>query len=234
MLSYVSFSITQQRAPDHPQRRIDEKALRLDDDRLHTLTSTLNPHIQRPYGPPLLQGDRHGMESAIGLPESVVGIAGMGNIQLAGAEDREHLVVELKRPKVKIDAAATGQIKSYAFAVADDERFQSVPAKWVFWVVSNELDKVTAREVSQKDRANGILFQDEEQRLTIWGKTWSQVINECKARLQFFEEKLEYTPDRDASLEHLKTTYRKHLADLFTAESETDEPKKNTSEVTDR
>ena len=63
------------------QGRIDEKALRLDEDRLHTLdfNSTLNPHTQRPYGPPLLQGDRHRLESAIGLAESVVGIAGMGN-----------------------------------------------------------------------------------------------------------------------------------------------------------
>ena len=33
---------------------------------------------QRHYGPPLLQGDRHGPESAIGFAESVVGIAGMG------------------------------------------------------------------------------------------------------------------------------------------------------------
>ena len=31
----------------------------------------------RAYGPPLLQGDRHGLESAIGLLESVIGIAGM-------------------------------------------------------------------------------------------------------------------------------------------------------------
>ena len=150
------------------------------------------------------------------------------NIQLAGAEDREHLVVELKRPKVKIDAEVAAQIESYAFAVADDERFRSIPAKWVFWAVSNDMDQVVARKVSQKDRANGILFQDEEQRITIWVKTWSKVINDCKARLRFFEEKLNYTPDRDSSLEHLNSTYQKYLADLFTAKSETDEVGVNT------
>ena len=91
-------------------------------------------------------------------------------LQLAGAEDREHLIVELKRPAVKIDAEVTAQIESYAFAVADDERFRSVPAKWVFWAVSNDVDQVVARKVSQKNRANGILFQDEEQRITIWVK----------------------------------------------------------------
>ena len=31
-------------------RRVDEEALRLDEDRLHPLTSTLTPNPQRPYG----------------------------------------------------------------------------------------------------------------------------------------------------------------------------------------
>ena len=56
------------------------------------------------------------------------------NIQLAGSEDREHLVVELKRPDVKIDSDVASQIESYAFAVADDEPFRAVPGKWVFWL----------------------------------------------------------------------------------------------------
>jgi Histidine kinase-, DNA gyrase B-, and HSP90-like ATPase len=106
------------------------------------------------------------------------------NIQLAGSAEREHLIVELKRPDVKIDADAAAQIESYAFAVADDERFRSVPAKWVFWAASSDIDQVVARKVSQKDRARGILFQDEEQRITIWVKTWSQIVNDCKARLR--------------------------------------------------
>ena len=152
------------------------------------------------------------------------------SIQLAGAENREHLVVELKRPNIRINADVAAQIEGYAFAVADDERFRSVPAKWVFWAISNDMDQVVTRKVSQKDRANGILFQDEEQRITIWVKTWSQVINECKARLRFFEEKLNYTPDRDSSLEHLNSTYQKYLADLFTAKSETSEVEKNVAD----
>ena len=81
------------------------------------------------------------------------------NIQLAGSAEREHLIVELKRPDVKIDAEAAAQIESYAFAVADDERFRSVPAKWVFWAASSDIDQVVARKVSQKDRARGICFR---------------------------------------------------------------------------
>ena len=184
-----------------------------------SLTEVLKKHIEA-----------KGREVEIDVPvkradgsRGIVDLMFSRNIQLAGAEDREHLVVELKRPNVKIDAEVAAQIESYAFAVADDERFRSVPAKWIFWAVSNDMDRVVARKVSQKDRAHGIIFQDEEQRITIWVKTWSQVINDCKARLRFFEEKLNYTPDRDSSLEHLNSTYQKYLADLFTAKSETNE-----------
>jgi hypothetical protein len=148
------------------------------------------------------------------------------NIQLTGSEDREHLIVELKRPDVRIDAEASTQIESYAFAVADDERFRGVPAKWVFWAVSSDVDQVVARKVSQRDRARGILFQDEEQKITIWVKTWSQIINDCRSRLKFFEEKLSYTPDRDSSLSHLKDVYHKYLADLFAVKDESREKEK--------
>ena len=153
------------------------------------------------------------------------------SIQLAGAEDREHLVVELKRPSVRIDAGVAAQIEKYAFAVADDERFRAVSAKWVFWAVSNDVDAVVARKVSQRDRAQGILFQDGEQRITIWVKTWGQVINDCKARLRFFEEKLNYTPDRDSSLEHLNNTYQRYLADLFAVDDDTDDTERSAQEA---
>ena len=58
----------QQRPLHHPQGRFDEAALRLDEGQLQPLTSILNPGPQCLYGPPLLQSDRHGLESAIGYP----------------------------------------------------------------------------------------------------------------------------------------------------------------------
>lgn len=58
-------------------------------------------------------------------------------------------------------------------------------------------------------------YQSDDSSITIWVKTWSQLINECRSRLKFFAEKLNYAPDRDSSMEHLKLTYSKYLADLF-------------------
>jgi len=137
------------------------------------------------------------------------------NIQLAGSEDREHLVVELKRPDVKIDMAALTQLESYAFAVAADSRFSGVPAKWVFWAISSDLDNYAVRKANQSNMPRGMTYQSDDPSITIWVKTWSQLINECRSRLKFFAEKLNYAPDRDSSMEHLKLTYSKYLADLF-------------------
>lgn len=152
------------------------------------------------------------------------------NIQIAGSEEREHLIVELKRPEIKIDADAVTQIKSYAFAIAGDERFLDVRTKWVFWAVSNDLDAFARHEVNQRDRPRGVLFQGDDPSITIWVKTWSQIINDCRSRLKFFSEKLNYTPDRDDSLAHLKTTYHKYLADLFAARVEAAENEKPITE----
>ena len=144
------------------------------------------------------------------------------NISRAGAAEREHLIVELKRPKVPIDSSAADQIESYALAVAEDERFKDVNTKWVFWAVSNDVMEQIRRRSTQANRPRGLLYQDDKDRITIWVKTWGQLIEECRARLQFFEEKLKFTPDRDSSLAHLATTYPKHLANLFAAKVEMD------------
>lgn len=138
------------------------------------------------------------------------------NIQIAGSENREHLVVELKRPNVKIDVDALTQIEGYAFAVAGDARFKNVPAKWVFWAISSDLDNYAVRKANQSTMPRGMTYQSNDPDITIWAKTWSQLINDCRSRLKFFADKLNYAPDRDSSLEHLKTTYSKYLADLFT------------------
>ena len=68
----------------------------------------------------------------------------------------------------------------------------------------------------------GVLYQDDALRITIWVKTWGQIINDARTRLQFMADKLAIAPDRDQSLAYLKATYPKYLAELF-SEDATDE-----------
>ncbi len=130
-----------------------------------------------------------------------------------GREDeREHLVIELKRPKVKVGPKELTQVKRYALAVSKDERFRAVKAKWDFWVLTNEYDDLVAAETSQANRAPGLVMDTNELGLRVWVKTWGQVLDENRARLQFVQDRLGYQPDYEDALQRLKLRY----AELFT------------------
>jgi hypothetical protein len=147
-----------------------------------------------------------------------------------GVVDREHLVVELKRPIVPIGTEEADQIESYATAVAEDARFRDTKTRWVFWVVSTDITTTIRRRATQRDRARGILYQsDDAPIVTIWVKSWSEILEDAKSRMRFFQERLGYTPDRDSSLLHLRTTYEKHVGELLTPRSGTKRGKSDAS-----
>lgn len=126
-------------------------------------------------------------------------------------DELDHLVIELKAPTVKVGSSETVQIKSYAFTVAEDERFRMVPARWSFWLIANDLDKFAAKEVRQAEKPEGFLSESEDQRIRIWVKTWAQIIHDCRTRLKIFQKELNHSADRDASLEYLRETYARVL-----------------------
>jgi len=128
----------------------------------------------------------------------------------ARPDERDYLVVELKAPSVKIGQKETGQVRSYAFAIQEDERFRNIKARWEFWVVSNDLTPFAKEEVSSSDRPYGMLHRKDGSQ--IWVRTWSEILNDCRTRLQLFEKELNYNADRDESLIFLQKTYAKILA----------------------
>jgi hypothetical protein len=131
---------------------------------------------------------------------------------IAGAKEFEHLVVELKRPSQKIDQKVVNQIEGYAYAVARDERFRDSKVRWVFWAISNEMDDFARQKVTgQNDRPDGMLDSKSDPQMTIWVKTWGQVIDECRCRLQFYRERLEYMASQDEGLAHLRKQYPEHV-----------------------
>jgi hypothetical protein len=65
-------------------------------------------------------------------------------------------------------------------------------------------------EVSSSDRPYGMLHRKDG--LQIWVRTWSEILNDCRTRLQLFEKELNYNADRDESLAFLQKTYAKILA----------------------
>ena len=130
-------------------------------------------------------------------------------IPTARADEHEYLVVELKAPSVKVGPKETGQLRSYAYAVQDDERFRNMKVRWEFWVVSNDMTSYAVQEVTSSDRPYGML--DRKTNCNIWIRTWSEILNDSRARLQLFEKELNYNADKDDSLAFLRSTYAKFL-----------------------
>ncbi len=160
-----------------------------------------------------------GEEIAIDSPvRRVDGTKGVIDLMLSKAvprnhaDEREHLVVELKRPTVSIGSNEISQVKSYAFAIAADERFEPLKTRWNFWVVSNALDKTGRLETRQSGRPRGQVYKSEEGNIEVWCKTWSEVLEECKSRMRFVQEKLQANVDKESSLKYLKKTYEKYLS----------------------
>jgi len=139
----------------------------------------------------------------------------------------DYLVVELKRPSQKINGTVLNQIKSYARAIAGDERFHEIPARWKFIVVSNEMDDLAKAEANQPGRPHGVVF--EAQSIQVWAKTWSEIINDARVRLRFFEQQLAYEATRDNAKGYLAKAHAKFLPKTDTAIPT--ETAKNTSDI---
>ncbi|WPX44194.1 hypothetical protein [Undibacterium sp. CCC3.4] len=136
----------------------------------------------------------------------------------------DYLIVELKRPSQKINSDVLTQIKKYAIAVASDERFAGVPAKWTFVAVSNELDSFAKKEANQKGRPKGQVYDDSELNITVWVKEWAEVINDARSRLRFINEQLSYEADRDSAKAYLQRAHAKFIPNLSDDDTDVDLP----------
>ena len=129
------------------------------------------------------------------------------------ADELEHLIIELKRPKVKIGQDEVAQIENYALSIASDERFRTANGiTWAFWVISDDVDQYATYRMNER----GIVSS--KNNITVGVKTWAQIIEDNKARLQFFQAKLEHQVDDETALRHLQERYQKFLSGVVAEE----------------
>ena len=183
----------------------DEFTLSVDDQ---ALTEVLRKHVKY-------------LDESITIDEPVTridGRRGIVDLMLSRQMPRnrpnelEHLVIELKAPKVHIGKKEIDQIESYAFAVAEDERFRSINTKWDFLIISSDLDSYAKRKLQNESFEDGVIYKvNEDINVTIWIKTWSELIAENKHRLKFIRDKLNYNVDQEGAISHLKSTYSEYI-----------------------
>lgn len=138
----------------------------------------------------------------------------MGRLDLllsaaATEHDRNrHLVIELKAPKVTVGDKELSQIKSYAKAVAADARFANSATVWDFWLVATGMDEDVKQEATQRDRPRGLVFEPDmksapDTNVRVWVRTWGEIIEDCRRRLSFFQERLQHDPSLDEARAYL-------------------------------
>lgn len=145
---------------------------------------------------------------------SIVDLMLSRQIRRHRANDLTHLVVELKAPSVKIGRDEISQVMGYAASVTADERFRNVETQWVFWVVSDDIDAMARFSIGE-NTATGLIHKTAN--VAIYIKSWAQVLDDNRARLQFFQERLEHQADKGAALKHLQERYANYLEGVLDA-----------------
>lgn len=176
----------------------DEYTLDTDDERLRAV---LKKHLHH-LGRELLaeEADPKLIDDKDGIPDLM--------ISRAFDRDRgrkEHLVIELKRPKIKLGAKEITQIKKYALAVVGDERFSKFKVTWKFVVLGNDWDEFAEQEASERSKPYGCIGDHDTH--TVWMSRWSDVLHEAKSRYDFFSERLEVEASTDQGIQHLRQNY---------------------------
>ncbi len=127
-------------------------------------------------------------------------------------EQYENLVIELKRPTKKLTSKELQQIKSYAFAIAKDDRFPKENTKWTFFLLGQTFDDYVTQELKDKKNGRGNFYNSDDGQISISVLKWNTLIHQNKMKYQFLKEKLNYSIDsNEKSLEYLKEKYSEFL-----------------------
>jgi hypothetical protein len=182
----------------------EEYAITADDE---SLTNVLKRHLGILNRPELAEDvepvtDSEGRTRIVDLM--------LARVMPQSRDRREHLVIELKAPSVKVGDDEGAQIKKYATAVADDPRFNKTEVEWDFIVVSGEITGTPEKERHSKGRPKGLIMETEDG-IRVWARTWGEVINAAQHRLKFVQERLNYQPSAQQALDYLRKTHEKYL-----------------------
>lgn len=141
---------------------------------------------------------------------------------LETAENKyEHLVVELKRPAHMLKSADIEQLRSYAVAVAEDDRFQQPNVRWTYILIGNPTNRSVDEQRVQLDQPYGRV--QITKRYSIWVRNWSEVIGDAQHRHKFVQQSLDYTTDHDTGVRYLREKHRQYLPDAMLPPEETPE-----------
>lgn len=106
----------------------------------------------------------------------------------------ENVVVELKRPKIKLGEKEVSQVKKYMHVIKSDARFNAGNVKWTFYLVGTDFDKshfIEGELESHINHGEEHLIHSQDKGLTkIYVLKWSEVFDDYSKRHDFLMERL--------------------------------------------
>ena len=136
----------------------------------------------------------------------------LGRIVPGPEKDRhEYLLIELKRPGLKIGRKELNQVQDYLDALRKQPDFSHTDTRWHFFLVTTEYDATVEAVINQAGRPVGVAQAGDN--YTLWIKTWGEVLRESEARHQFIQDqlKVEVTDEQiDARIRDLAQSVIKH------------------------
>ena len=121
--------------------------------------------------------------------------------QLKDSRGIENIIVELKRPNIKLGEAELSQVKTYMRLIYKEPQFNSSLAKWTFILVGNGLDDSGTIETEYENcKPHGkkdlvLNVSKNSQNYEIYVKTWSSIFDDFEIRHDFLLKRLQFKRD---------------------------------------
>ncbi|TQJ49302.1 ATP-binding protein [Phycicoccus sp. SLBN-51] len=137
----------------------------------------------------------------------------LSRVTEASANHRQHLIVELKRPSVRLGADEVSQLEQYAFAISQDSRFHGQNVSWDFVLVGSELSPFAVAKAEQFERA-----AERGMRLRIM--SWDSLLRARRHQLDFVQRALALTTSESDGVAELRRMHRDALPEVLAEDAE--------------
>jgi hypothetical protein len=126
-------------------------------------------------------------------------------------DHRTMLIVELKRPSVPIGDGELAQLRKYALAVIEEERFDLDRTSFDFWAVSTSISQSVRHQRIDSGPDKGEINMFPQLPIRIRVKTWGEILHTARHRLRFAQQQLDYHPTEEQAFAYLRREYAERL-----------------------
>lgn len=105
----------------------------------------------------------------------------------------ENIVLELKHPKIQLGEKEYSQVMKYLSVISSRQEFNAPNMSWKFYLIGNKFNtsQFIERQIkTNKTHGEESLVYNEDGRVKIYIKTWSEIFTEFELRHNFLDKKL--------------------------------------------